>query len=172
MPAIKAHIKKLIPVSVLALRHRYLEAREARMERRIKKALERCVDAKDIFTKIYDGGYWGRSKNLRDDKYYSGLGSHSCEIVDPYIAAVKGFLLSTDKQLNAVDLGCGDFAVGSQIRPYCNKFIGGDVVERLINRNKERYGKEDAEFCVLDIINDDLPGGDLVFLRQVLQHLS
>jgi SAM-dependent methyltransferase len=161
---IKVHLKKVIPKSVLALRWRYLKNKE-------KKELQRCVDAKGTFTKIYDGGYWGRSAE-RGDRYYSGYGSHGSEIVDSYVTAVNGFFLSLDKKPNVVDLGCGDFAVGSRIRPYCGKYIAADVVEGLINRNRERYAQDGVEFCVVDILNDDLPKGDVVFLRQVLQHLS
>jgi SAM-dependent methyltransferase len=85
---------------------------------------------------------------------------------------VNSFLLSLDKKPDVVDLGCGDFAVGSRIRPYCGKYIAADVVEGLIAQNKEKYAKDDVEFRVLDIIDDDLPEGDVVFLRQILQHLS
>jgi hypothetical protein len=164
MNAIKVHLKKIIPDSVLALRRRYLQGK-------VKNEMFRCVSAKDTFTKIYDEGHWGRS-NEHGDKYYSGAGSHSDEIVDVYVSAVNDFLMSLDKKPDVVDLGCGDFAVGSRIRPSCGKYIAADVVEGLINQNKERYTKDDVEFRIVDIINDDLPEGDAVFLRQVLQHLS
>ena len=164
MNAIKASLKKVIPDFILALWWWHLE-------RRLKNELSRSADAKDTFTRIYDDEHWGRS-GQHGDKYYSGSGSHSREIVDSYVSAVNGFLSSLDKKLDAVDLGCGDFAVGSQIRPFCNKYVAADVVEGLINRNKERYANDSVEFCVLDITKDDLPNGDVVFLRQVLQHLS
>jgi hypothetical protein len=164
MNAIKASFKKIIPDPILAFWWSHLE-------RRLKRELARGVDAKEIFTKVYESEDWGQSE-AHGDKFYSGPGSHSRKMVDCYVSAVHGFLLSLDKKPDAVDLGCGDFAVGSQIRPYCNNYIAADVVEGLINRNKERYAKDSVEFCVLDIVNDELPDGDVVFLRQVLQHLT
>jgi len=71
-----------------------------------------------------------------------------------------------------VDLGCGDFIVGSRIRRLCDKYIACDIVEPVISWNKQKYKDMNVDFRVLDISKDDLPGGDIVFIRQVLQHLS
>ena len=79
---------------------------------------------------------------------------------------------SLDNKPRVVDLGCGDFSVGSQIRPHCGTYIACDVVEPLIERNKEKYRGLDVDFCALDITTDELPDGDVVFIRQVFQHLS
>ena len=35
-----------------------------------------------------------------------------------------------------------------------------------------RYNALDVDFRLLDFVTDDLPPGDVVFVRQVLQHLS
>ena len=164
MRSIKGHLRKLLPDSVLAWRRRQLESK-------MKNELLRCTDAKDIFTKIYDRGYWGRSGN-RGERYYSGSGSHRSDIVDTYVFAVTDFLSSLGKRADAVDLGCGDFAIGSRIRPSCGKYIACDVVDGLIIHNRARYSKSEVEFRVVDIVNDELPAGDVVIIRQVLQHLS
>ena len=42
----------------------------------------------------------------------------------------------------------------------------------LIEHNKRRFTSENLEFQCLDIAIDNLPSGDCVILRQVLQHLS
>ncbi len=164
MPTIKERLKDVIPAFVL-------DWRRNRVEARIRDDLQHCVDAKDTFTRIYDRGYWGRSAEP-GDRFFSGSGSHTGEIVDAYVRAVIGFLTSLPEKADVVDLGCGDFAVGSRIRPYCGRYMGCDVVEGLIARNRTKYADADVEFRVVDIINDALPDGDLVFLRQVLQHLS
>ena len=52
------------------------------------------------------------------------------------------------------------------------KYIAIDIVEKLINRNKNLYKEDNLEFCCLDITKDALPSGDCIILRQVLQHLS
>jgi hypothetical protein len=164
MASLKAYIKKIIPKSILAWRANNLEKKQS-------KEFHGLTTPKDTFTKIYDGGYWGRSKE-RGEKYYSGSGSHGGEIVECYVSAVSGFLQSLGHKPDAVDLGCGDFAVGTQVRPHCGKYIAADVVEGLIERNRLIYGSDGVDFQVLDMINDELPDGEVVFIRQVLQHLS
>ena len=164
MGAIKSYIRKMIPKSILEWRAQY-------RERKRKGDFKEVLAPKDTFKRIYDRGYWGRSKE-RGEKYYSGSGSHGGEIVERYISAVSGFLQSLDHKPDVVDLGCGDFAVGTRLRPMCGRYVAVDVVEGLIERNKLRYGKDRVDFRVVDMINDELPDGEVVFIRQVLQHLS
>jgi hypothetical protein len=163
MSSIKACLKKAMPGSILAVRRRYLE-------RKTNEFL-RSASRKDIFTQVYDRAHWGHSAE-QEERYYSGHGSHNPEGIDTYVSAVTKFLLSLDGSRNAVDLGCGDFSVGSRIRPYCGRYIACDIVEGLITRNRARYANDNVEFRALDIVGDDLPEGDVVFIRQVFQHLS
>ena len=74
--------------------------------------------------------------------------------------------------LTFVDLGCGDFRVSRQLLPLCSDYIGVDIVKPLICRNKEKYGNATTRFMHLDIVDDELPNGDVCFVRHVLQHLS
>jgi hypothetical protein len=46
------------------------------------------------------------------------------------------------------------------------------VVPSLIDRNRRLFASLDVDFRVLDMTTDPLPPADVVFLRQVLQHLS
>jgi hypothetical protein len=71
-----------------------------------------------------------------------------------------------------VDLGCGDFNVGKQLRPYCGRYVACDIVPALIYRNKDKFADMRVDFRCIDIIENDLPDGDIVILRQVLQHLN
>jgi 2-polyprenyl-3-methyl-5-hydroxy-6-metoxy-1,4-benzoquinol methylase len=70
------------------------------------------------------------------------------------------------------DLGCGDFNVGQGLVKYTKNYIAVDIVEMLITYNKKNFKQDNLEFHCLDIAVDDLPTGDCVVLRQVLQHLS
>ena len=87
------------------------------------------------------------------------------------MAAVGDFLKSLGKP-DVVDLGCGDFKVGAQLRPFCGRYTACDVVPDLIAFNRKTYRNLDVDFRVVDIVGDPLPEGDVVFVRQVLQHLS
>ena len=92
-------------------------------------------------------------------------------MVAGYVNAVSEFLRGLGKP-DVVDLGCGDFKVGSQIRPLCGRYTAWDVVPQLIDFNRRAYEQLDVDFRVLDITADALPEGDVAFVRQVLQHLS
>ncbi len=48
----------------------------------------------------------------------------------------------------------------------------GDVVPEVQKNNQEQYAELGVTFQTLDIAADPLPDGDVVFVRQVLQHLS
>ncbi|CCE01285.1 conserved hypothetical protein [Bradyrhizobium sp. STM 3809] len=67
-------------------------------------------------------------------------------------------------------MGCGDFYVGSQLVACAGRYVGCDVVDFVIAQNKRKH--PNIEFVVCDAVTDDLPPGDVVLVRQVLQHLN
>lgn len=123
---------------------------------------------KKAMEQIYDLSLWGTNNT----NFYSGFGSHKAEIVTPYLKAVKNFLTSFDEPISVCDLGCGDFNIGKQLVNHTKKYIAIDIVETLIDYNKENFTADNLEFQCLDIAKNDLPKADCVILRQVLQHLS
>lgn len=123
---------------------------------------------KDAMEQIYEMNLWGEN----DSNYYSGEGSHDPEIVEPYIDVITSFLTSFEQLLTVCDLGCGDFNVGKELVEHTKKYVAVDIVEDLIERNKEKFKDEEVEFRCLNIAVDELPSGDCVLIRQVLQHLS
>jgi len=131
----------------------------------------RGLTTQDVFSKIYEEGAWGKSDNPTQP-FFSGSGSHDSSIVSVYVQNIIEFLANQPNKLNAVDLGCGDFSVGSQIRPLCNRYVACDIVPKLIEFNKQKFAELDVEFKILDLITETPPDGDIVFIRQVLQHLS
>jgi hypothetical protein len=124
-----------------------------------------------VFTQIYERGLWGSAPEGAQ-KFFSGPGSHESRAVDCYVDAVQRFLTSLEIKPDVVDLGCGDFFVGSQIRPFCEGYIACDVVESLIVYNKTKFNSLNVEFKVLDLTRDPIPQCHVLFLRQVLQHIS
>jgi len=124
-----------------------------------------------VFSTIYKEGVWGKSDDP-SQQFYSGDGSHDNIIVDTYIGAVRMFLGSFDAKPDVVDLGCGDFSVGSRIRSMCNQYVACDIVPELVKFNREKYKSLRVHFMVLDMTRDELPNGDVVFIRQVFQHMS
>jgi hypothetical protein len=156
---LKRFIKRSLPAPIL---------------RRIRSYTNRefnKLSTQQLFTRIYDSGVWGKSDD-QCSPFYSGSGSNRAKEVAAYVRSVSTFLSSFEVKPNVVDLGCGDFTVGSQVRLFCSRYIACDVVPSLITFNKARFKDLSVEFRVLDLIEDELPSGDVAFVRQVLQHLS
>lgn len=123
---------------------------------------------KAAMEQVYAMNLWGGDSS----SFYSGEGSHKEHIIKPYITAVNKFLSSFESPLVVCDLGCGDFNIGKKLIPFTRRYVAVDIVSDLIAYNQSLYKAEQLEFQCLDIAVHDLPKGDCVILRQVLQHLS
>lgn len=159
-----ASVKKIIPVEVLEARRGHILNNEVRSH-------DGHFEGKtnqEIFSTIYANKMWGGGAA----DYCSGHGSYLRTHVAPYVGALSAFLGEFPSPVDVVDLGCGDFNVSRQIRGKAARYIACDVVPDLIERNKKVYASLDVDFRVLDITRDAFPEGDVVIVRQVLQHLS
>ncbi|GGX15677.1 class I SAM-dependent methyltransferase [Aquimarina muelleri] len=136
-------------------------------ENEVKK-IKKPWPTRDAMEQVYSMKLWGDNES----DFYSGIGSHHPDIVNPYIDVLTSFLTSFTPPLVVCDLGCGDFNIGEKLVKHTEKYIAVDIVKDLINYNKKKFKEENLEFYCLDIAVDDLPSGDCVLLRQVLQHLS
>lgn len=170
MSYFKSVIRKIanvfVPPSVLAARRRWL------LKRSINRVDQDLVGkpASEIFSEIYQRQLWGRPEGER--KFSSGHGSHMDEHVIPYVEAVQTFVGGLSWKPSVVDLGCGDFNVGSKIRQHFTTYIACDVAPQVLDENRQRYANLDVEFRQLDMIVDEFPDADVCIIRQVLQHLS
>jgi SAM-dependent methyltransferase len=163
MNTAKAFIKSLLPRPVLKAVEQYRARQRANSYT--------GLSTQQAFSKAYEKGEWGLSSDP-SQRFFSGLGTHDSETSKTYLDAVKSFLSTFTEKPDVVDLGCGDFYIGSNIRPYCGRYTACDIVPALIEFNKDRFKSMDVDFRVLDLTEDELPDGDVVFIRQVLQHLS
>jgi SAM-dependent methyltransferase len=137
-----------------------------RLRRMKEHAFNRQQTPEQVFSRIYRNGLWGKS----DGEFCSGSGSSEAHAIE-YVKALARYVEQHSVR-SVVDLGCGDFVVGRKIAALGVDYTGVDVVPELIRHNTERYGSPRVRFAHLDIIDDELPGGDLCLIRQVLQHLS
>ena len=119
-----------------------------------------------IFDQIYAKGIWGG----KDGEVYSGNGSDN-NLADAYVRAVIPFLKEVNCE-TVVDIGCGDFRIGSRIAAALPNYIGADVSNVVIEHNKRGFRAKGVGFVVCDAERDPLPSGDACLVRQVLQHLS
>ncbi len=114
-----------------------------------------------IFNKIYRLNNWG------DPETVSGPGSNlkNTEILRKELPLIL-------KELNVkslLDIPCGDFFWMKEIVLPLDLYIGADVVDELVMRNKSLYGNK---FINLDITKDKLPSTDAIFCRDCLPHFS
>jgi hypothetical protein len=154
----KEFAKNIVPASIIEARHK------SALERLEKEYIGKTNS--EVFLEIYKQGAWGTKDG---NQFFSGSGSHDVNVINPYINSVNAYLAELPAKINAVDLGCGDFNVGQHIRPNCSSYIACDVVPDLIRSNISKFG---GDFRCIDITSDDLPPGDIAFIRQVLQHLN
>lgn len=128
----------------------------------------------EVFTNIYENKSWGNSIN---DEYSgsSGAGSHIYHNINTYVPFLKKFIIDNNIK-NVVDLGCGDFLCGNLI--YNNldisSYTGYDTYLKLINHHIKHYSSPKYSFIHLDFCNykEDIVGGDLCILKDVLMHWS
>lgn len=154
-------LKKLIPARALALGANVLEKLRHRSYRKLP------VD--QVFAKIYADKEWGGGNNVG---FYSGAGSHDAGLVVPYVSAVRAYLAGLPARPVVVDLGCGDFNVGKNFVDWVSEYHACDIVPALQEHNRSEFGRDNLHFPCVNIIDDVLPDGDIVVIRQVLQHLS
>lgn len=127
-----------------------------------------------IFSEIYNERKWGG-----EDDFFSGFGSHDLEIIEPYISLLIDFICNNSVS-SICDIGCGDFHIMNLVlgaleeKQVKYRYIGVDVVNELIARNKNLFENDWRKFINIDITSDNviLPQADLVIIRQVLQHMD
>lgn len=128
----------------------------------------RGVNHQQVFSEIYSGSIWGKDSK---SEFYSGTGSDE-PYARPYTDVITKFI-KENKVSSIVDLGCGDFRIGSKIteeNPV--KYTGVDVVSDLIEYNNSHFASERINFRQVNIVKEKLPFGQMCLIRQVLQHLS
>ena len=132
------------------------------------KGLFRSLPIGDAFAEIYRTQAWG---SVPGEEFYSGPGSGP-GFAPAYAQWVNRFVAERAIH-HIVDLGCGDFRVGRLLKTSIDvRYTGIDVVADVVRYNQNHFQHAYVEFRCSNIIEDELPDGDLCLIRQVLQHLS
>jgi SAM-dependent methyltransferase len=155
--------KSQLRLSLSAIKNRFLELAD--------KLVRSTSSAEKVFTDVYLRRKWG--VGATSEQFDSGLGSSNSDALQAYIDRVSWLAVEHGfKGSDFVDIGCGDFRVGSQLVESAGSYVGVDVVRPLVERNQRDFGSANVRFICADATRDPLPPGDVCFLRQVLQHLS
>lgn len=152
--------------SARAIARRLLPARLVNLYWKLRRRANRKRSVRDVFTRVYARNEWGGEPG----EYNSGAGSNEAH-AEAYAAVVRAFIEEHGVR-TVVDVGCGDFEVGRRLQVPGVRYVGIDVVEGLITRNRQAHGRPGIAFECVDATSEPLPEGDLCLIRQVLQHLS
>lgn len=119
----------------------------------------------DVFTEIYKKNIWNSSESP------SGPGSelvNTRNLMEELPLVLRDFNISS-----LLDLPCGDFNWMQHVNLSGVRYIGGDVVSEIVERNNALYSNEQRTFKLINLLSQDiaLPKVDAVFCRDCLVHL-
>jgi hypothetical protein len=120
------------------------------------------MSVKEKFTEIYENNLWCSPESV------SGGGSEMQNT--KVIRKELPVLIQKFNIKSILDLPCGDYNWMKSVDLCGASYIGADIVEPLVEKNKELYNEID--FRLLDLTKDILPKVDLIFVRDCLGHLS
>ena len=116
------------------------------------------------FEQIYKTNLWS------DTESRSGAGS-SLDATARLRISLPPLLDSLGTQ-RLLDVPCGDFNWMSQVDLAGIDYIGGDIVESIIDANRARYESADRKFMRVDLTSGPLPDADVILCRDCLVHFS
>ena len=121
--------------------------------------------SKQRFSAIYEKKFWSMGE--------SGSGEGS-EI--EYTERLRNWLVDAIPKYGVrklVDAPCGDFNWMRLVVPKLGiEYFGFDIVDGVIDENRNKYADDKTHFAVADICEDELPSCDLLMVRDCLFHLS
>jgi hypothetical protein len=143
---------------------RRIEAAIDRTRRASSEANDRVL--RDRFTRVFYQNLWGDSESV------SGPGSRRDS--DSVLLAIRALKLAKENVdfMSISDIPCGDFNwMETFLRAVPEvRYRGFDIVPALIERNRILHS--DYEFDVLDITAAPPPSADLIFSKDLLNHLT
>jgi 2-polyprenyl-3-methyl-5-hydroxy-6-metoxy-1,4-benzoquinol methylase len=118
------------------------------------------MNNKEVFSKIY-----------KEDLWHGGSGAGSkIENVKEYVDILQKYIDKPEIK-TVLDLGCGDWQFSKFLDLSSVSYLGVDVVESVVESNKNSYSASNIEFISHDITTYEIPKVDLIICKDVLQHL-
>jgi SAM-dependent methyltransferase len=122
------------------------------------------LSLEERFARIFQTNLWF------DAESRSGTGS-SLEATSTLRASLPPLLRSLNAR-RLLDVPCGDFNWMSHVDLSGIDYIGGDIVEPMIEVNRARYESPARTFKKVDITSGPLPHADVILCRDCLVHFS
>lgn len=149
-------LKFIIAIVIYPFRYR---------RRKAYKKMLTLKNEKERFLKIYKENLWSSKESA------SGAGSEVASTL-----TLRKWLILNIKKLKIksfVDAPCGDFNWMKLVIPEVDiNYIGLDIVDDLISKNKFKFESEKVNFKIANICKNELPSCDIIMVRDCLFHLS
>ena len=114
-----------------------------------------------VFDDIYKNNRWG---------FGSGHGSLP-SVTKGYRDFLEKFIRDNEIK-HVVDYGCGDWQFSRLIDWGSATYTGLDIVPSVVDENNKKHATETITFKSIQPGDTKLPKGDLIIVKDVLQHLS
>ena len=129
-----------------------------------RRAIEKADSLMERFTLIYQRNAWGSQES------YSGSGSTLA--MTQSIRKQLPELFNEFNIKSIFDAPCGDFNWMQFVDLRGISYIGGEIVQPLVEELNTKFSMQDIFFLQMDITQQEFPKTDLVLNRDCLFHLS
>jgi len=126
------------------------------------------IDHKNLFE------FYFKTNVFNDPESRSGTGSNLEQtkiLREAFPAIIRKYHI-----ISLLDVPCGDFfwmkEIQYKLAEILEVYIGGDIVNDIIEINNQAYSKSKFSFCYMDILKSQLPKVDLIFCRDCFVHFS
>jgi 2-polyprenyl-3-methyl-5-hydroxy-6-metoxy-1,4-benzoquinol methylase len=131
---------------------------------------------KIVFTSIYESNHWVQGDKVLDSSKISVSGHGSNIDTDQFFNLKKNILrfIENYEIKTLLDMPCGDFLwMNELIKNKKIDYLGVDIVDKMIEENKIKYGNENTNFLSADIVNFYTKKEfDLVIIRDLFIHID
>jgi hypothetical protein len=128
------------------------------------KAESKRLSTTETFRHIYDSNHWASNTSV------SGTGSNEAQTAE--IIKQIPILMGDLGAESLVDIPCGDFSWLRKLDLDLFLYVGGDILSELVEKNITHFQSQKKHFIHINLIEDDLPTGDLLLCRDCLVHFS
>lgn len=118
----------------------------------------------DFFHRVFSERLWNCEESA------SGVGS-TLEATRELVTGLPEALRQLGVR-SMLDLPCGDFHWMKTVDLTGVDYLGGDIVADVVQQNQRLHAREGVQFKVLDLVQDDLPSVDLIFVRDCFIHFT
>lgn len=119
------------------------------------------IHLEQTFTNIFKNRAWHSQESI------SGIGSELSQT--KILIQELPFLFKKYEIKSILDIPCGDYNWMQHVDRTDIHYIGADIVEPLIESNKQKY--PEIDFRHLDLTKSELPEVDLIIARDVFVHM-